>query len=561
MDSRFRVDVLSKTENPQTTIYAALHQDYSEEYIFDKRDSFPNEQKCGEVAVTRLLKGERGHYGCYTEDTSVLTERGWVLWPEVKTNDSLLAVNYMTGEARFEQPKALQVYELAEDDNIFVVDDNSISLAVTTDHRMVVAHDTGEQGFRPWVVKPASELSAYRTTYLLSTNLRVRDRSIICNSPFGVSLLNLIRLAGIYFGNNSLSSSDEKHLEIFCDDEGQLKYLETLGFDHIATSDTASSGEYKSSYRLDDPDICRWIFNHFQSEEKTIPDWLWRSPQILLDGFFEGLEESIAYSESEDKKIYTYSKKKPLEALQTVFHLNNKAAVLKGVEDSFYLEVITTSITVEQSRHSTQSYVGKVYCATVSTGALLVKHNDRISVSGNCVEHVQIAFATGWFPHSVMQQARTHRISTSFDVQSMRYTGDRICRAATGDLELEEAFYLRPVGHYHDRQGKKYDYTQEQRELDLLLCAQAAKRYKELIELGYAEEHARGILPFDYRQHFVVSFNARSVLHFMDLRAKADAQLEIQQLCELMWVHVKEWIPEIAEYYEKNRLHKARLAP
>ena len=28
-----------------------------------------------------------------------------------------------------------------------------------------------------------------------------------------------------------------------------------------------------------------------------------------------------------------------------------------------------------------------------------------------------------------MQQARTHRV-VSFDVQSMRYTGERICRAA-----------------------------------------------------------------------------------------------------------------------------------
>ena len=177
------------------------------------------------------------------------------------------------------------------------------------------------------------------------------------------------------------------------------------------------------------------------------------------------------------------------------------------------------------------------------------------------LEHAQIVLNVGWFPHSVMQQARTHRVGVSFDVQSMRYTGDRIARAADGDLDLEDVFYLRPVGDYSDRQGKKYAYTDELRQQDLELCRQAAVRYRDLLQAGFAEEHARGILPFDYRQHFVVSFNVRSLMHFLDLRAKADAQWEIRQLCELMWPHFQEWAPEIASWYRDHRWGKARLAP
>ena len=177
------------------------------------------------------------------------------------------------------------------------------------------------------------------------------------------------------------------------------------------------------------------------------------------------------------------------------------------------------------------------------------------------LEHPSITFSVGWFPHSVMQQGRTHRVGVSFDVQSMRYTGDRIARAADGDLDLEDVFYLRPVGDYSDRQGKKYAYTDELRQQDLELCRQAAVRYRDLLQAGFAEEHARGILPFDYRQHFVVSFSLRAFLHFMDLRAKADAQWEIRQLCELMWPHFQEWAPEIASWYRDHRWGKARLAP
>ena len=81
-------------------------------------------------------------------------------------------------------------------------------------------------------------------------------------------------------------------------------------------------------------------------------------------------------------------------------------------------------------------------------------------------EHALIMLNVGWFPHSVMQQARTHRVGVSFDVQSMRYTGERICRAADGALDLEEVFYLRPVGDYRARVGNKYTYTEEQRSID-----------------------------------------------------------------------------------------------
>ncbi len=177
------------------------------------------------------------------------------------------------------------------------------------------------------------------------------------------------------------------------------------------------------------------------------------------------------------------------------------------------------------------------------------------------LEHAQIVLNVGWFPHSVMQQARTHRVGVSFDVQSMRYTGERICRAASGVLDLEEVFYLRPVGTYSDRQGKKYTYSESERAKDLEHCRLAALRYDEMLKAGFAEEHARGILPFDYRQHFVVSFTLRAFLHFMDLRAKLDAQEEIRRMCDLMWPHMESWAPQIAAWYEKTRLHKARLAP
>jgi thymidylate synthase (FAD) len=160
-----------------------------------------------------------------------------------------------------------------------------------------------------------------------------------------------------------------------------------------------------------------------------------------------------------------------------------------------------------------------------------------------------------------MQQARTHRIACSFDVQSGRYTGARFCKAATGEMDIESVFYLRPPGHYKDRQGHSYEYTELQRNRDKDRCLIAATLYKERIDEGWAEEHARGLIPFDFRQHFVVSFTARSLMHFLDLRHKGDAQPEIRHLAYSMVNEFSDWMPQVAQWYVERRLGRGRLAP
>ena len=177
------------------------------------------------------------------------------------------------------------------------------------------------------------------------------------------------------------------------------------------------------------------------------------------------------------------------------------------------------------------------------------------------LEHPQITLNAGYFPHSTMQQLRTHRVGISFDVQSGRYTGRRIAAVISGELEVEEVFYLRPVGEYSDRRGKRYEYTEEARQDDLGACIEACQRYKDKVDRGYSEEHARSMIPFDVRQHFVVSFNMRSLMHLLLIRGKRDAQLECQQFCELVLPHFQEWAPEVHGWFYDNLWLKGRLAP
>jgi thymidylate synthase (FAD) len=177
------------------------------------------------------------------------------------------------------------------------------------------------------------------------------------------------------------------------------------------------------------------------------------------------------------------------------------------------------------------------------------------------LEHPQITFNVCYFPHEVMVQARTHRVGTSFDVMSQRYCKQHILDVVNKKKDVEDVFYFRPLGSYVDRSGKNYQYTILERHEDILNTIEACKLYADRISKGYSEEHCRYLLPQNVRQHFVVSFNLRSCLHFLDLRSKKDAGIEIVNLALLLFEEIKVWTPEIADYYEKNRLSKARLAP
>lgn len=193
-------------------------------------------------------------------------------------------------------------------------------------------------------------------------------------------------------------------------------------------------------------------------------------------------------------------------------------------------------------------FVGETFANApneISAGKFVIKHclaGDRGHYG--ILEHPQITLACGYFPHSVMQQLRTHRVGISFDVQSFRQSSEHILEVAEGKQEVEEVFYSRFSGESY-----REDFYQ------------AALRYRDRIQAGIPAEVARDYLPSGYRQHFVLSCNARSLMHLLDLRWKANAQAECQKFSELLFEQFSFWMPQIAEWYLDSRAKKGRLAP
>lgn len=176
------------------------------------------------------------------------------------------------------------------------------------------------------------------------------------------------------------------------------------------------------------------------------------------------------------------------------------------------------------------------------------------------LEHPQLTLAMR-ADHNTIMQLRTHRVGISFDVQSMRYSGQRVEQVATGETPVEDVFYVRPAGKYRDRQGDPYEWSDDDVEESLAVSLSSAIDYRRLRERGVSEEHARGALTTNYYQNAIVSGNLRAWLHLLDVRLKADAQDEARWLMDLVAGQVQRWVPEIYGWYSEHRRGKALLAP
>jgi thymidylate synthase (FAD) len=177
------------------------------------------------------------------------------------------------------------------------------------------------------------------------------------------------------------------------------------------------------------------------------------------------------------------------------------------------------------------------------------------------IEHPQIVLNCGGFPHTMVQQLRTHRTGISFDVQSFRYTSKSIEDVADGLKDVETAFYIRPVGQY-GRMGSSVFFQDYMRLQHRDRLEKIAIEYTKAVRSGMPYEMARDLfIPYSVIQNFVVSANLRTVLHLLDLRHKANAQLEIQKFSEKLFEIAHNWAPEILDFYKSNRLSKAKLSP
>lgn len=166
------------------------------------------------------------------------------------------------------------------------------------------------------------------------------------------------------------------------------------------------------------------------------------------------------------------------------------------------------------------------------------------------LEHAHIVVSFEGISRVAMAQVTRHR-HASFDVQSLRYTTP----AADKELDLESMEDLVRV-------PPSIESEDDLREEFLTICLGQFQRYQGMLEYGIPAEEARFALPLSTKVNMVLSMNARSLLHVLDMRKAGDAQGEAQEMADRLLDHGLDWFPEAFGYYqEEMNPRKNRLAP
>ena len=139
------------------------------------------------------------------------------------------------------------------------------------------------------------------------------------------------------------------------------------------------------------------------------------------------------------------------------------------------------------------------------------------------IEHVSFTFGIEGVSRVLTHQLVRHRIA-SYDQQSQRYV------AAHGFQ------YITPHTIEENPAAKaKFDH----------LLAEIRKTYDELTEMGIPKEDARYVLANATETKILVTMNARTLLHFFNLRCCLRAQWEIREMAYKMLTEVKKVAPTL----------------
>ncbi len=178
-------------------------------------------------------------------------------------------------------------------------------------------------------------------------------------------------------------------------------------------------------------------------------------------------------------------------------------------------------------------YDDYVYCATVSTGLLMIRRNGKSTVCGNCI-------GADWFAPSPSNNLAWNEISGRYKPVEEYYRPTEWRAQSSDNKQCSEGFV--------DKQTTNaaqiiYDQT---------MCI-IKDNYKKLVDMGIAKEQARLILPLSQITKSCWTVSLQAILNFIELRDKPDSQWEIQEVARAMRELVKKSQPVLYEVWEESK--------
>lgn len=321
-----------------------------------------------------------GNHECFSDDTEVLTERGWVLFKDLTDQDKVASYDKKADEITFDLPIARQDYD--HNGKVYSIKGTTTSLLITGNHRLLYKKTLKNS---PWNLTKIDNIPKIKNRLLFKTAVFSK------NAEFTISDKQL-NLASMLYKMSSLEdgvftfTAEKDVLDNF------LVTLEENNINHDLKEKPIDLNDYIGKF-ISEPIKQSFIVSFNASELKgtplenldpnSPPTWLNKLSQRQFDMFVLALAVKQYNNSGTEKGIAVVNERAFLDALQiaSIFHgydayLNKDGSL--GLVSRDYVMLDKFGDKVKE-----QIYEGKVYCVTTKNDTVVVRREGKVSITGN----------------------------------------------------------------------------------------------------------------------------------------------------------------------------------
>ena len=367
------------------------------------------------VKVILLTEDESvvGDKLCYSPDTEVLTEHGWVQFPELTMDDKVCCLNPDGDLIEYHKPSLVANWD--HDGDMYHVENDFIDLNVTPDHYMWVRF----HGSDKYLKAQARDIKGQYVHYKRNGNWVKRDTPFFTipgvehkhakyKGDKKVRMNDWLEFLGYYLSEGSSTSCNGNNSV----DVHQIQSVHPETYDkifNVLVRMGYNPHKLHDRIRVHNKQLYELCYSFGYAEDKRIPRYALmcssKQSKILLDALMEGdghwysdtggVYVSISKGLCDDVQELSLKcgwsgsvrpknparidiiKGKPYECKASYNCFIQKTKNEPGVNHRKLIE----------KNDSYYKYSGKVYCCTVPTGILFVRRNGMVSVSSNTGRH------------------------------------------------------------------------------------------------------------------------------------------------------------------------------
>ncbi len=392
-------------------IFSTLHK-FESEFMLYRWNHNPTSKD--EKGYGKPIKKNDHIMDCFDPQTEVLTQGGWVAFPDLEPSDILATVNLDTDALEYQEQSASITRRWHDGEMVQFT--NKLDALVTPNHRMVVYPRTIAQQPDTPIIVPADELTIWQRVKLTTQPWRGIRRDlpvdVVAAHGRGAELDPHVwaEFLGWYVAEGSCETNIQipgRGYGVHISQKTNLAPLERL----------LEKTPWKWGYHQNKfVTSCKWLHEYVsqlgkRAWKKRVPQWILDSEPSVIEAFLKGAVAGDGWIQNGGMRAYATTSKRLADEVQELFlkigrsasvmHVprhKRKSGVIRGRQiemkhDQWW--VIERKLDVAYLRDSqnkpnfhTVPYEGPVYCATVPNGTLIVRRNGKPMVAGNCMRYL-----------------------------------------------------------------------------------------------------------------------------------------------------------------------------